>query len=89
MKRGRAGGAVRQKGGSPTERGGGSQGSRRSRTGGAQSDEMMGGEMKSLKRDEEEGRTYLKMKPMRSQLKKFFRSNRSKSSKISERVENR
>ena len=45
--------------------------------------------MKSLKRDEEEGRTYLKMKPMRSQLKKFFRSNRSKSSKIGERVENR
>ena len=36
--------------------GGGSRGSRRSRTGGAQSDEMKGGEMKSLKKDEEEER---------------------------------
>ena len=34
----------------------GSRGSRRSRTGGAQSDEMKRGEMKSLKKDEEEER---------------------------------
>ena len=35
------------------------------------------------------GEVLLKMKPMRSQLEKFFRSNRSQSSKIGESAENR